>query len=338
MLLAHRALDEAKRHLLLATKLAPGEPHAPQLLGETLLLQGEAQRAAQALNAALRAGSRDASCRSWYEAALAYIPYEKEHGAEAVAQRVKRSTDRHVSDEQTEDLIDEESLDDPSTMDTRMARSPEMPTVPATPSSALSGVDLEPPDEVPLDEGTAIVGMEELRQMIEQDLAETGQRSDVSGEAPTVLAAAEPTANLAPGQMPAQAEKAPASQPTSAFPEPPPPIEPPVAPSAKRPPSAESAPVVEVPARMARHKPIDESAPVVEVPAAALERMSEVARQKAAADNAEGEDEAEPGEGGGSALPWVLLVLAIVFGLIVYGVRSGRLPDLERRLPPWITG
>ena len=34
----------------------------------------------------------------------------------------------------------------------------------------------------------------------------------------------------------------------------------------------------------------------------------------------------------------MLLLLFTLIGVLFYGVRSGRLPELARLLPPWITG
>lgn len=371
MLLAHRELDLAKRHLLLAAKLAPGTPAAPHLLGEALLLQGDAERAARALNAALKAGSEDEACRNWYRAALAYIPFQRRDGVEAVAAKVNagmgggRAPDE---DEQPEQIVDDDSFDsEPPTQVARVAALPQMPSMPAPQATAsMFPTDLEPAEEVPRDEATAIVSMDELREMIEEDLREAEERGldeeeddDFLGQTAVrqVGEEDEPIKAVAPPELPPERPRRAAARPIPAiaestkttaepataraahatapaptqrmFPEPdPPPARPVTAPVT--PPANEAAPVVEMPTW---GKPVGlESAPVVEAPAPVAER-------RAAAEIVGSErPPATPRKRRRSNTPLVVALLLALLGVLLFGVRTGRLPALAKHLPAWVTG
>lgn len=342
MLLAHRELDLAKRHLLLAAKLAPGTPSAPHLLGEALLLQGDAERAARALNAALKAGSEDEACRNWYRAALAYIPFQRRDGAEAVAAKVNAGMGggaSPVEDEEPEEVVDEESFDsDPPTQVARIAALPQMPSMPAPqPTSSMFPTDLEPAEEVPRDEATAIVSMDELREMIEEDLREAEERGidddddDFLGETAVRNLDEEdgPTRLVAPPKVAPDRPRRAAARPLTAV------AESPAAPVARA--SNESAPVVEVP--RADAKPVGlESAPVVHAPASAVASRAEAAVAKAEPPAPTKTPATTKKRRRRSNTPIVLALLLLLVGVLIFGVRTGRLPALAEHLPAWVTG
>lgn len=368
MLLAHRELDLAKRHLLLAAKLAPGTPSAPHLLGEALLLQGDAERAARALNAALKAGSDDEACRNWYRAALAYIPFQRRDGPAAVAAKVNAGMGGGAPPERAdepEEIVDEDSFDsEPPTRVARVAALPQMPSMPAPQATAsMFPAGLEPAEEVPRDEATAIVSMDELRAMIEEDLREAEERGaddddDFLGDTairhvgdedgPTKLvsppklppdrarrAAARPIPAIAESTKTtaepatARAAKVAAPAPTERmFPAPTKTSELPVAPAV--PPTGATAPAA-VPAT--RAKPVAlESAPVVMA-------LAPVADSTAPAEVADPEPEPPPAKKKRrSNTPVVVALLLALVGVLLFGVRTGRLPALAKHLPAWVTG
>jgi hypothetical protein len=253
---------------------------------------------------------------------------------------------------------------EPPTQVARIAALPQMPSMPSPPTTSMFPTDLEPAEEVPHDEATAIVSMDELREMIEEDLREAGELDDdndfddedelaqtavrhldeddglATVVAPPKLpperprrAAARPvpavpasTKTAAEPAMARAKEAKPASPDPPARPRPEPASPPP---SPARPPSKESAPVVEMPRPVA--KPVSlESAPVVEAPAPTpgSDATSE--------EPADAPPSSPKKKRGNTAL--VLTLLLVLIGVLLFGVRTGRLPALAKHLPPWVTG
>ncbi|HHH28168.1 MAG TPA: hypothetical protein ENK57_07465 [Polyangiaceae bacterium] len=292
------------------------------------------------MNAALKAGSDDEACRNWYRAALAYIPFQRRDGAEAVAAKVSAGMGGGTQPDEREEpdeVVDDDSFDtEPPTQIARVAALPQMPSVPAPQATAsMFPTDLEPAEEVPRDEATAIVSMDELRAMIEEDLREAKERGVDDGDdflGQTAVRQVDDEV-VAPPKLPperprrAAARLEPASETTSAepeaatsapapprmFPEPEPPPAPPEAapPAATEPVRLESAPVVEAPAPTA--EPIEEP----EVP----EPASTTTKKKRR-----------------SNTPLVIALLVTLVGVLLFGVRTGRLPALAKHLPTWVTG
>ncbi len=176
--------DDAYGPILTAGRLTPREPGVYRLLGEVLLRQGDAQRAARVFERAVELGGREHGThlgREWLTRANAFVPLQKSVGARAVRAEVMR---RWFAGGQRAPVM------------RRVTPAPEAPKAPGTVAELAEAAIAPPPatrkridDGVPTAAANSPYGDDEMPTIARRDAValRDGRDEDAEFDPPTLL-------------------------------------------------------------------------------------------------------------------------------------------------------